>query len=290
MRSSLPARRTAIASWLAVAAGLAVATALPLRAQRAGQSPDTVEIQSGTLRLRGLLWRPDGPGPFPAVLFNHGSGPAGYPLRPDRIALGPVFPRHGYVFLFLFARGAGLSAQEGANSFDVMSRALEERGQEARNQVQLRRLETDDLDDALAGLAFLRAVRGVDPRRVAVAGHSFGGSLTLLLAERDSTLRAAVVYGAAGGSWERSPPLRQRLRAAVSRGVVPVFFAYAANDYSVAAGRTLAGDMVRLRKRHRLEIYPAVGETVEAGHDLVYRAASVWERDVFAFLNEYVRK
>jgi hypothetical protein len=65
---------------------------------------------------------------------------------------------------------------------------------------------------------------------------------------------------------------------------------HAANDYSVAAGRTLASDMVRLRKRHRLEIYPAVGETVEAGHDLIYRAPSVWERDVFAFLNEYVRK
>jgi predicted dienelactone hydrolase len=37
--------------------------------------PDTVVVQSGNLRLHALLWRPQGKGPFPVVLFNHGSGP-----------------------------------------------------------------------------------------------------------------------------------------------------------------------------------------------------------------------
>jgi dienelactone hydrolase len=32
---------------------------------------------------------------------------------------------------------------------------------------------------------------------VALVGHSFGGSLTLLMAARDPTLRAAVVFGGA---------------------------------------------------------------------------------------------
>src|SRR5947209_20530169 len=36
--------------------------------------PQVVEFPSGTLHLRGYLWRPAGPGPFPAVLFSHGSG------------------------------------------------------------------------------------------------------------------------------------------------------------------------------------------------------------------------
>ena len=263
---------------------------MPLEAQRREDSPDTVLVQSGSLRLRGLLWRPQGSGPFPAVLFNHGAGPAELPLAADRLALGPIFAGHGYVFLFLFRRGAGLSASEGANSYDVMRKALAERGQGARNEAQLQLLEADDVADALAGLALLRTTRGVDARRVAVVGHSFGGSLALLMAEHDSTLRAAVVYGAAGESWQKSPPLRKRLTTAVGRTVVPVFFIHAANDYSVAPGQALAGEMARLRKRHRVEIYPALGQTVEAGHDFIFLAPSTWERDVFAFLNDHLRK
>jgi len=41
---------------------------------RASDVPQTVEVRSGTLTLRALLWRPPGKGPFPAILLNHGSG------------------------------------------------------------------------------------------------------------------------------------------------------------------------------------------------------------------------
>jgi carboxymethylenebutenolidase len=80
----------------------------------AGQSstslaPDTVVVSSGALRLTGLLWKPSGSGPFPAVLFSHGAGrdPSGVQ------AIGPVFAKHGYIFLYLFRRGHGLSATPG---------------------------------------------------------------------------------------------------------------------------------------------------------------------------------
>jgi len=35
--------------------------------------PDTVTVHSGKLQLKGLLWRPSGPGLFPAIIFSHGS-------------------------------------------------------------------------------------------------------------------------------------------------------------------------------------------------------------------------
>ena len=110
-----------------------------------------------------------------------------------------------------------------------------------------------ELGDVQDGLDFLRGRREVDRRRIAVAGHSFGGQLSLLLSERDSTLRAAVVFGAAAGSWEGSPKLRARLVAAVDRTVVPVMFVHAANDYSVAPGKVLAAEMAKpLQSRLRL--------------------------------------
>jgi hypothetical protein len=70
---------------------------------------------------------PAEPGPFPAVLFNHGSGrtPEEFeqfgPYERQADLLGPVFARHGYVFPYLFRRGVGLSADQGTSSVDVMN-------------------------------------------------------------------------------------------------------------------------------------------------------------------------
>jgi dienelactone hydrolase len=283
---------------LLLALALASALAAPAEGQVSG-GPDTVVVQSGALKLRALLWRPRGRGPFPAVLFNHGSGHATGTASRRRDqrnreqqagALGPVFARHGYVFLFLFRRGAGLSAGQGTYSGDLLDRELAANGEEGRNQIQVQLLETDELSDALAGLAFLRALPEVDPRRVAVAGHSFGGSLTLLVAERDTMLRAVVDFAGAAYSWGRSPQLRARLLAAVRRIAAPVFVIHAANDYSVAPAEVLAAEMARLGKPHRVKIYPPFGRTADEGHSFVYLSVATWEPDVFAFLDESMRR
>jgi hypothetical protein len=36
---------------------------------------DVVSFPSGELTLQGVLYKPAGPGPFPAVVYNHGSAP-----------------------------------------------------------------------------------------------------------------------------------------------------------------------------------------------------------------------
>jgi dienelactone hydrolase len=250
-------------------------------------------LQSGALHLRALLWRPQGHGPFPAILFNHGSGHASGTASGDQRhpeLLGPVFAKHGYVFLYLFRRGDGLSAGQGIPSGDLMDRELAAKGQEARDRLQLRLLATEEMGDALAGLAFLRAFPEVDAHDIGVAGHSFGGSLTLLVAERDTTLRAVVDFSGAAGSWGHSKRLRARLLAAVSRIVAPVFFIQAANDLSIAPGKALAAEMARLGKPYRLKIYPSVGRTTAEGHNFVHSGVATWEPDVFTFLDERMRR
>jgi len=268
-----------------------VATMATQAGGQASDQPDTVIVRSGALSLRALLWRPHGNGPFPAVMFNHGSYSVDDPLGLEEpTTLGPVFARHGYVFLFLCRRGIGLSVDQGPADGDLMARALGAGGLAGRNRVQLQLLDGEEFNEALSGLAFLRALGSVDAARIVVAGHSFGGSLTLLLAAHDTAVRVAVVFGAAAGSWGQSPTLRAQLFAAVRRVSAPVIFVHAANDYSIAPGQALAAEMQRLKKIHELKIYPAVGGSPRDGHNLVYRSVITWESDVFNFLDQHLRR
>ena len=117
--------------------------------------------------------RRQGRGPFPAILLNHGSGRTRKdlerlgPYERNAEKLGPVFARHGYVFFYLFRRGVGLSTDQGANAVDLMNSESAAHGQEARNALQLQLLENREMDDALSGLKFLRALPYVDAANVA---------------------------------------------------------------------------------------------------------------------------
>src|ERR1700722_19604488 len=124
--------------------------------------PQTVEIVSGTLRLKALLWKPAGPGPFPAITFNHGRSydpqQHTHKLTITEAAkiLGPVFVKHGYVFLYLFRRGEGLSADQGTFMGDLLRQEEVTKGEEGRKHLQFVLMTTDHLDDASAGLSFLK--------------------------------------------------------------------------------------------------------------------------------------
>jgi len=257
-------------------------------------APQTVEVSSGKLRLKAFLWTPPGSGPFPAVLFCHGSGSTDpghtgpFAITAAAEKLGPIFVKHGYAFLYLFRRGQGLSADQSEFMQDLLQREKAAKGEEARKRLQFRLLTTDHLDDVTAGLSFLKNFPGIDAYRVAVAGHSFGGQLTLLAAERNN-IRAAVTFGAAAASWENSSEVRERLLTAVRKTTVPVMLLHAANDYSTAPGKAMADELAKSAKPHVLKIYPPVGRSSDDGHNFVYTAVDLWEDDVFKFLDANVR-
>jgi len=252
--------------------------------------PQVIDVKSGALTLRAQLWRPSGKGPFPAVLFNHGSYTTGDPVPPaDPEALGSVFARHGYAFLWLHRQGTGLSNDRGISEGDQMMSAFSTGGDVARNRLQIELLEHVAMNEATAALALLRTQPGVAATRMALVGHSFGGSLSVLMAEREHDLRAAVIFGGGAGSWTRSSLLRDRLRGAVANISSPVMFVHAENDYSTEPGRVLSADMQRLGKPCVLKIYPPFGPDTRAGHNFLFGSIQSWEADVFAFLDANTR-
>ena len=258
-------------------------------------APQIVEVPSSALRLKGYFWKPAGPGPFPAVLFNHGSGAedaqhtAAQTMAESAAVLAPVFLRHGYAFLYLCRRGQGLSADQAPFPQDLLKQA-ETKGPEARKKLHYELITGTQLDDALAGLTFIKTAAGVDPKRIAIIGHSFGGMLTLLSGEHDSTIRAEVAFAAGANSWRRSEQLRQRILSSINKTSAPIMLIHAANDYDTTPGREIAAELERLHKPHVLKIYPAVGKTSDDGHNFLYVALPEWEPDVFQFLDANVKR
>jgi len=126
---------------------LAVELALLLSPLAFGQSaevgpPQIVEFPSSGLHLKGYLWKPAGRGPFPAVLFNHGSGgtdaihTSGMSMSEAAAVLAAVFVKHGYVFFFPCRRGHGLSADQAEFMQDALKKQEVSGGIEARNKLQ----------------------------------------------------------------------------------------------------------------------------------------------------------
>ena len=158
--------------------------ALLFLAALASPAAGIVSFPSGNLTLHGVLYKPQGKGPFPVVLYNHGSAPGMYNHETFE-TLGPLFNRHGWVFFAPWRRGQGLSADAGPYIGDEMAVAMQKGGIPAGAATLVRLLQTDHLNDQLAGLAWLRNQDFVQVDKIAVMGNSFGGIETLFGAERE---------------------------------------------------------------------------------------------------------
>jgi carboxymethylenebutenolidase len=249
---------------------------------------EVVSFPSGELTLQGMLYKPEGKGPFPAVVYNHGSA-AGMASKEAFEALGPVFASHGWVFFGPFRRGQGLSASAGPYIGDEIDAAEKKGGIRAGAATMVRLLETDHLNDQLAALAWLRSQTFVKSDQIAVAGTSFGGIETVLGAERASYC-AAVDSASAAQSWADAPEVQALMTRAVRNSRVPIFFFQAENDYDLSPSRVLSAAMKDAGKEFEIKIYPPYGKTVQDGHAFGYFGSPVWGADVFRFLDKNCRK
>lgn len=139
---------------------------------------EDVSYAGADLTLAGTLTRPEGPGPFAAVVLITGSGPqdrdesvAGH--RPF-LVLADALTRAGYAVLRTDDRGVGGSGGD-------YSRATYE----------------DLTADVLASVAHLASRPEIDPARIGLLGHSEGGSLAPLAA-REAAGNVAFVVLMAG--------------------------------------------------------------------------------------------
>ncbi|HET6361304.1 MAG TPA: alpha/beta hydrolase [Gemmatimonadota bacterium] len=121
---------------------------------------EAVRFRNGDVELAGTLLLPAGPGPHPAVVFMHGSGPEG---RWASNYLSRRVVEGGTAALIWDKRGVG----ESAGSWEAAS-------------------FEDQAGDVAAAVAILRSRPEIDPNRVGIHGHSQGGTIAPLAAVRSN--------------------------------------------------------------------------------------------------------
>lgn len=236
--------------------------------------PELITFMNGDLALKGFLWKPEGPGPFPAILWNHGSE-----KRPGKLeTVAPFFVSRGYVFFVPHRRGQGRSPGP-----YIMDQLNASGAQRSRMLVTLHDVQ---FHDQLAALDYLKHLPYVDEKRLVVAGVSFGGIQTILAAERGAGYRVAVDCSGAAQSWKGSVDLRVRLTAAARNAKIPVFFLQAENDYDLTPNRILSEEVRRSGKFAENKTYPAFGSGAKGqeGHKFCWRGTDIWGPDVLSFI------
>ena len=243
--------------------------------------PNLIGFKSGDLELKGFIWKPPAEGPFPALLWNHGSEKL--PGSVDSVA--PYFVNKGYVFFVPHRRGQGRSP--GPYIMDELNMAGSRlSGERGRREIELH--ETH-LEDQVAALHYLQALAYVDKTRIAVMGFSFGGIQTMLAVERGPGYRVAVNCSGAAESWRGSSFLRSRLTTAASNAKMPVFFLQAENDHDLTPNRVLSEEVRKAGKPVEAKVYPAFGSGPRDGHSFCVRGIETWGPDVLKFIETHLR-
>ncbi|MEQ5789404.1 dienelactone hydrolase family protein [Erythrobacter sp. NFXS35] len=229
-----------------------------------------------------MVYRPQGTGPFPAVVYGHGNEPDPTFLFES---VGFAIAARGYYVIGVHRRGSALSADQAPNLLAQLTEIRKRDGDEPRARFAVAQLEGPQLDDVAAAIAMAASHPEIDPERIFLIGNSFGGVLAMLAAERDLGLKGAADFAGSAMNWEQSAIFRQRMREAARKARIPVFLGQAANDFSTQPTSELAEEFSASGKPYRAKIFPAFGIGPVDGHGFGITGVDYWFEEVMAFLD-----
>ena len=137
---------------------------------------EEISFKDGDVTLAGSLLLPSTPGPYPAVVFVHGSGPSS---RNDYRLIASYFAANGVAALIFDKRGVGKSSGNwAASGFDELA------------------------GDALAAIETLKTRADIQPRNIGLCGMSQAGWIMPLAASRSPDVAFLISLSGPGVSPE----------------------------------------------------------------------------------------
>lgn len=222
---------------------------------------EMLTYQGDKHQLNGYLARPEGPGPFPAVVVIHEI----YGLNENIKDIARRFADNGYVAL-------AVDLFVGGNRTICMLRFMGQMIFQSSNNESLRNLQKS--------LTFLAEQPGVDSNRVGAIGFCMGGGFAIAWATNEPRLKAIAPFYAAN----------PRPLAAVARSC-PVVGSYPGKDFTTSHGQKLDTALSSYNIPHDIKIYPVAAKhsffNDQGGNYNEAAAKDAWQR-VLTFFQEHL--
>jgi len=255
---------------------------------------ETIYYKSGDLNIEAYLYKPEGNGPFPLVIYNHGSRAGSERTEVPCRYVAPMLVAAGYAVLVPERRGYGKSdgptygEEVGGDRGDKMMKRFRE-----------------EASDVLAGLDYLKNAVGIGSRierrtataathvidfnRVVIMGWSHGGVVSLLAASERHEFIALVNQAGGALTWNSSPTLQRELPAVARKIKVSALCMDAENDATTNAAKTVGEAIKSSGEWEKTIIYPPFTPTnnpsnVAPGHLIFAQGVSIWQDDLLEFL------
>jgi dienelactone hydrolase len=254
-----------------------VSLGLAVTCSQAGEkaSGSMAYFRSGDVTLRGYLYRPEGSGPFPAVVFVRANNKPISESAPPAPELGEYYTSKGFVL------------------FIPMHRTVEELKAEAKGgaakvkpgkRVNLPEY-TAMTKDVAAAVTWLKSQSYVNENRVAVIGHGAGAVASLLLSQQEVEVSGYVLFSPATQTWDSKPDVAKAMVEAVREAKAPIFVLQPQNDYSLEPSQALARELSAKGRPNTARIYDPHGTTHQQAFAFATNGTKVWGKDVMNFLD-----
>ncbi|MCW8330138.1 dienelactone hydrolase family protein [Photobacterium sp. SDRW27] len=242
-------------------------------------------LWDSNIELEATIYKPKGDGPFPTVIFNHGSTgpnvvPEEYTINPW--GFGQYLVDKNIALIVPMRRGRGKS--EGSYS-------------------ELYSCNPDDITKGIAyaeksldaTYSYLLKQPWVDSKKLVLSGNSRGGVLSLVYASHHPNSFAGVINFSGGwvgdvcnvGSQSQNVEIFEEAGRAVK---APALFIYGRNDsyYSDATIESLANAYKRGGGNVDFKFYQ-LGSSA-SGHDVFYKYWALWSSSVDDYLGKVLEK
>jgi dienelactone hydrolase len=255
----------------------------------------------------------------PALLYLHGHADLGQELA-EPCTLAQPFVDAGYVVLMPIQRGTaakqdlfpgmrstGSHIDEWVAAHPCGSLGCDVGDKRAEEQITYLEKQILDIRDAIAwlkaqpgvGLCKSATCKLIAPSKIALMGHSFGGSMTQLANAASPHLghKAAVNFSGAVLSWDSSTVWEDRLSEAVTDAQEPFYYFQAKNEGSLEPVSVLGSLARELHQRGQATLFGNVADycttsTCEPNHHVWFakKPAEIekWAPSVLAFLDLYL--
>lgn len=245
-------------------------------------------IENGkTVSLEVVIFRPVGKGPFPTVVFNHGStgrgnNPAIFTKTYTNKAIVDFFCEKGWLVIFPQRRGRG-------NSDGLYDEGFEK----DRSQYSCSPdLSLAGVERALADIDqvvdYLKAYKDVDKNKMIIAGQSRGGILSIAYAGTRPNIFKAAINFVGGWMSDQCPNPEAINTVTFKRGAAfkqPTIWLYGENDpfYNIKHSRKNFDEFIKSGGKGKFLTY-TLDKNLN-GH-LVIENPNLWHKDIEIFIKE----